>query len=222
MESKYEFACDVCEKPATWIRRTQFAGSHPFCTEHAEKEEDFGKSNLYPSFWKELSVQEKSLMKRERNKAVPAVYLILERDDGCILLMRRCNTGYQDGNYNLPSGHVEDGELPKAAMVREAKEEIGIDVTEDDLEFVHASYRPKHDETGNRVDLFFCTKIWSGQVINAEPDKCDDLKWMDPDDLPANMTPHVRRIIEDIWEGIMYSEINTDFLKNEGVYLLDQ
>ncbi|MEK7074529.1 MAG: NUDIX domain-containing protein [Patescibacteria group bacterium] len=222
MEIEYGFTCDLCEKPATWIRRTQFAGTHPFCTEHAKEEKDFGTFDSSYFFWKELSVEEKSPMKRERNKAVPAVYLILERDDGCILLMRRCNTGYQDGNYNLPSGHVEDGELPKAAMVREAKEEIGIDVAQEDLEFVHASYRPKHDETGNRGDLFFCTKKWSGEVINAEPGKCDDLKWTDPDDLPHNTTPHVRKIIEDIWEGITYSEIDTDFLKNERVYLLDQ
>jgi 8-oxo-dGTP pyrophosphatase MutT (NUDIX family) len=136
--------------------------------------------------------------------------------------MRRFNTGYQDGNYNLPSGHVEDGELPKAAMMREAKEEIGVDVAEEDFEFAHASYRPKHDETGDRVDFFFCTKKWSGEIMNAEPKKCDDLKWTDPDDLPRNTTPHVRRIIEDISEGITYSEIDIDFLKNEGVYLLDQ
>ena len=134
MEIEYGFTCDLCEKPATWIRRTQFVGTHPFCTEHAKEEKDFGTFDSSYFFWKELSVEEKSPMKRERNKAVPAVYLILERDDGCILLMRRCNTGYQDGNYNLPSGHVEDGELPKAAMVREAKEEIGIDVAQEDLE----------------------------------------------------------------------------------------
>ena len=222
METEYGFTCDVCGKSATWIRCTQFAGTHHFCTEHAKAEKDFWKSDSSYFYWKELCVQEKIMTRRERNKAVPAVYLILERDDGCILLMRRCNTGYQDGNYNLPSGHVEDGELPKAAMVREAKEEIGIDVAQEDLEFVHASYRPKHDETGNRVDIFFATKKWSGEITNVETDKCDDLKWIDPDDLPVNTTPHVRRIIEDIWEGIMYSEIDTDFLKNEGVYLLDQ
>lgn len=222
MEKEHGFTCDSCEKPATWIRHTQFAGSHPFCIEHAEQEENFGKSDSLYFYWQELSVQEKFLIKRERSKAVPAVYLILERDDGCILLMRRCHTGYQDGNYNLPSGHVEDGELPRAAMVREAKEEIGIDVAEDDLEFAHMSYRPKHDETGNRVDLFFYAKQWSGEIINAEPDKCDDLKWTDPDDLPRNTTPHVQRIIEDIREGVMYSEIDVDFLKEHGVYLLEE
>lgn len=44
-----------CGKPATWVRRTQFAGSHPFCTEHAKQEEDFGTGSSY-SFWKEIPV----------------------------------------------------------------------------------------------------------------------------------------------------------------------
>ncbi|GEM_PF-582176 len=221
MEEKYGFTCDKCDKPAAWMRHTQFAGKHPFCTKDAKKERDFGKSD-WSFYWEKLPAQEKILVKRERNKAVPAVYLILERSDGCVLFMRRCNTGYQDGKYSLPSGHIEDGELPKAAMIREAKEEIGIDIAEDDLEFAHASYRPKHDETGNRVDLFFSTAKWSGEIINAEPDKCDELQWMDPDGLSWTTLPHVRRIIEDIWDGITYSELDIDFLKNEGVYLLDE
>jgi hypothetical protein len=44
-----------CGKPATWVRHTQFAGSHPFCAEHAKMEEDFGQSDSSYFFWKELS-----------------------------------------------------------------------------------------------------------------------------------------------------------------------
>ena len=146
------------------------------------------------------------MIMKKRNKAVPAVYIILEKA-GKILLARRCNTGYQDGNYNVPSGHVEEGEYPKAAIIREAKEEINIDLVEDDLEFVHASYRLPHDETGNRVDLFFRASHWSGELMNAEPYKCDDLRWFDPYDLPENMTPHVAAIIGYIQKKIIYSEL---------------
>lgn len=213
-------AFGVCKNSITWIRHTQFAGDHYFCTQHAKQEKNFGQEDSSYFYWEKLAVP---LTTHERSKAVPAVYLFVERDDdGYILLMRRCNTGYQDGNYNLPSGHVEDGELPKAAMRREAKEEIGIDVAEDELEFVHASYRPRHDETGNRVDIFFRTVQWVGEITNVETGKCDDLKWVDPHNLPHNTTPHVRRIIEDILEGETYSEIDIDFLKHEGMYLLNQ
>jgi len=33
--------CSLCDKPATWMRYTQFAGNHPFCDKHAELESDF-------------------------------------------------------------------------------------------------------------------------------------------------------------------------------------
>ena len=156
-----------------------------------------------------------------RNKAVPAVYVFLERG-GEILLARRANTGYQDGNYNVPSGHVEASELPKTAMVREAKEEIGIDLLPEDLELVHISYRPKHDETGDRVDFFFRARKWGGEVTNMEPEKCDDLRWVKPTDLPASMTPHVREAIESMVNGVLFSELGVDFLKANNVWMLPE
>ncbi len=156
-----------------------------------------------------------------RNKAIPAVYVFLEQE-GKILLARRANTGYQDGNYNVPSGHVEASELPKAAMVREAKEEVGVELLPEDLELVHVSYRPQHDETGDRVDFFFRATKWTGEVTNMEPNKCDDLKWTKPTELPATMTPHVREAIESMLNGVMFSELDADWLKAKGVWLLPE
>ena len=91
---------------------------------------------------------------KERNKAVPAVYLILEKD-GEVLLGRRKGSGYFDGWYALPAGHVEADELPLAALVRETKEEIDVSINLEDLKLVYTMYRPKHDETGERFDMFF-------------------------------------------------------------------
>ena len=47
-----------CGKPATWVRYTQFSGNHPFCTEHAKLENDFGKSDPSYFFWKEIPADE--------------------------------------------------------------------------------------------------------------------------------------------------------------------
>ena len=53
-----------------------------------------------------------------------AVYLLLLRE-GQVLLLRRHNTGYEDGNYSVIAGHVEPGERITQALVREAAEEAG-------------------------------------------------------------------------------------------------
>jgi ADP-ribose pyrophosphatase YjhB (NUDIX family) len=135
-----------------------------------------------------------------RNPAVTASYLVL-RDGDKILFARRCNTGYQDGNYQVPAGHVDAGELPSEALIREVAEEIGITIVPEDVKFVHTSFRPKTDSTGDRVDYFFEVNKWKGEVINCEPDKCDDLLWVKPSEMPENTTPHVKVAIECIEKG---------------------
>ena len=45
--------CIECNKPAQWVRCTQFAGEHPYCEEHAQLESDFNDIDSY-LFWKEL------------------------------------------------------------------------------------------------------------------------------------------------------------------------
>ena len=148
-------------------------------------------------------------MQKERNKAVPAVYLILRKGDE-ILLMRRQGSGYYDGWYSLPAGHIEAGELPLAGLMREAREELGIELSKRDITLVHSMYRTKHDETGDRVDYFFVTSQWSGEIKNTEPHKCDDIRWFSIDALPDNTMHHVRDAIECINKNIPYSELGQD------------
>jgi 8-oxo-dGTP diphosphatase len=156
---------------------------------------------------------------KERNKAVAAVYIILEKG-GKILFGKRINTGYQDGNYQFPAGHVEEGELPTHAIIREAKEEVNVDLSPADLQLIHVSFRPKHDQTGDRVEFFFKAKTWGGELKNMEPEKCEDLKWIKIDELPENTVFHVKKAMESIQKGEFFNEIPVDVLKKEGLYTL--
>lgn len=133
-----------------------------------------------------------------------AAYLLLIKD-GHVLLLRRYNTGFQDGNYSLPAGHVEPGENFTQAIIREAKEETGVIVTEEELKTAHVLHRLNpHERT--YVDIFFITEKWSGDPENKEPEKCDDLSWFPLTNLPDNTVPYVRQVIENSLKNIPYSE----------------
>lgn len=147
-------------------------------------------------------------MKEKRHKMVPASYLLLMKNKKAFLI-RRYNTGYQDGFYGFCAGHVERGETFRETIIREAKEEIGIDLKIDDLEVVYTMQRnslPNSEELRHRIDIFFQAKNWKGEPRNAEPDKCDDAGWFSLDSLPEKTIPFVRNVLSGIRKGEFYSE----------------
>ncbi len=137
-----------------------------------------------------------------RNQNIVAVHLFFLRE-AQILLLRRFNTGYEDGKYSVVAGHVEAEETVTQAAIREAKEEVGVSVKMDDLEVVHVMHRKSSDE---RIDFFMAVKRWSNDISNCEPDKCDELTWYPVSELPEDVIPYVRHAIEGYQKGIHYSE----------------
>jgi len=120
-----------------------------------------------------------------------------------VLISRRFNTGYEDGNYSVPAGHLDGGEAVRQAMIREAKEELGAVIHPDDLAFVGVFHRRSDAE---RVDFFFSAQKWVGSPENREPDKCDQLKWFPMNALPGKMVPYIRRAIENFLAGDIFDE----------------
>lgn len=142
-------------------------------------------------------------IKKERFKVIPAVYLILVRNEKILLLLRK-NTGYQDGNYSLPAGHMDGGETALQALCREAQEEINITLDPAQTKCVHFMHRMARD--GERFDIFFSAEEWIGSPINNEPHKCAEIRWASPHDLPPNMAPEVREAIKNWIAGVHYSD----------------
>jgi len=132
-----------------------------------------------------------------RFQLLSAVHLFLIRD-GQILLLRRFNTGYEDGNYSVPAGHLDGGEQIKAAMIREAQEEVCIKLDSQALEVVGVMHRLSNDE---RIDWFLAADAWSGEIANGEPECCNDLRWFDLDALPDNIIPYVRQALKNFQQG---------------------
>lgn len=119
------------------------------------------------------------------------VHLVLERD-GEILLMRRAGTGFFDGMWSLPGGHVEADESLRTAACREAAEELGLALREADLQVLGVVHR-KSDT--NRIDFFLRACVWAGEPRIAEPDKCDALAWCAVAGLPGETVPYVREAL---------------------------
>ena len=129
-----------------------------------------------------------------------SVHLLLVRD-GTVLLLRRYNTGFEDGNYSVVAGHIDGGEDLKAAIMREAREEAGIEISRSNLEVVGVMHFKGDTEY---IHFFLKASMWSGEVTNVEPDKCDDLRWFGVHDLPDNTISYIRRAIENYCNGICF------------------
>ena len=137
----------------------------------------------------------------ERYKSKIAVNLILTKENQ-ILLARRFQTGWQDGNYGLPSGHLETDETLIEALLRETKEEIGINLDQKDVKFIHVS----HSKFSNYTHFFFTASKWTGEPSNQEPNKCDDVKWFPTENLPKNIIPLIKEAIIQYQKGSFFSE----------------
>jgi 8-oxo-dGTP pyrophosphatase MutT (NUDIX family) len=139
-----------------------------------------------------------------KHRLITDLHLIL-RDGASVLFGLRRNTGFADGLYHLPAGHLEADETVIAGAAREAKEELGIDIALVDLELVHTMHLRE-----GRLSLFFEVRDWSGEISNAEPDKCASLAWIPRDALPQNLVPYARAALERIESGQRLSTFGWD------------
>jgi len=147
----------------------------------------------------------------ERHKSMIVVDLMLTRINENtgkkeVLLALRKNTGYNDGEYELPGGHVDENEDLMNAMVREAYEELGIKLKVEELKIEHILHHYK----GNRLNFILTTKKYEGELKIGEPDKCEKIEWFDIENLPQNMYKRAEKVIREINSGVFYD--NSDFL----------
>ena len=140
---------------------------------------------------------------------VPAAYLLMLRQSResaqqpertRVLLQLRRATGYMDGYWACgAAGHVEAGESVMQAVVREAAEEVGVDIALEDVHPLTVMHR-SNDVGGaaleQRVDFFFTARRWSGEPTAAEPERNAGLRWFALDELPERVPPHERAVMD--------------------------
>lgn len=129
-----------------------------------------------------------------RLKMVIGAHLVLRKGEE-VLLARRYNTGFCDGDYNFPCGHMDPDEDVKDALIREAFEEVGVKIDKSNLRMLGATHWRAKKQS---VNFFFECSDWEGELKNMEPHKCDDVSWFPLNNLPNSLVKQTKLVLEKI------------------------
>jgi 8-oxo-dGTP pyrophosphatase MutT (NUDIX family) len=137
-------------------------------------------------------------------RVVSAAAALIFDTNGRVLLMRE---GYGRKRYGLPGGVIEEGETPRAAAVREVKEELGLDVEATELVAVY-HLRTQRSEG---LRFFFRCEILHGEPAIPDTGEVTDFLWSSPTALPSPTTTTAPFAIRDGSAGhtCVYREIDT-------------
>ncbi|MEU3617038.1 NUDIX domain-containing protein [Streptomyces sp. NPDC006872] len=141
---------------------------------------------------------------------VVGVHLYLERDGKILLGLRHPDSPFAPRHHHFLAGHCEQ-ESAVACLVREAREEAGLEMEAQDVELAHVVHVVDAPGTQPRLQLVFRARRLRGEPQLLEPDKCLGWHWWPLDALPEPMVPYARAAITGIQEGRLYTELGWDF-----------
>ena len=144
-----------------------------------------------------------------REEFLSAIYMIIRNEKKEILFQRRCGSKLWPNFLGLPAGHVDSGEDVYQALVREAKEELSIDITTNDIEDTFVVNRINKN-LKPYYDVYFVIKNYEGTIKINEPNKCQKLKWVLDDNIPDDVIEFEKVALDNYKKGIKFSSIRID------------
>ena len=131
----------------------------------------------------------------DSTRRIRVVAAVIEQQ-GRYLITQRRSTGRLAGLWEFPSGKVEPGETDEAALKREIRERVGVDVR---IQCLKA--RRTHQYVGYSVDLvLYEASILPGQ--EPRPMKVADLRWAAPHELEQYPFPPADQATTDQLLGL--------------------
>ena len=122
----------------------------------------------------------------------------LVRDDRVLLVHRHPERRHYPNCWDLVGGHIELGESPREAAIRECVEEIGVHI-----------YDPiaiPMEIADNTLDMHgFLVTRWDGEPVNASPEEHDDLRWFRSNDLAYVTMAHPTNV-ENIRSAMQFAQ----------------
>jgi 8-oxo-dGTP pyrophosphatase MutT (NUDIX family) len=140
-----------------------------------------------------------------RYRMLVRVHTILRTGDRVVFTRRAAGLA-AGGRWQLPGGHVEEGESVVAAAIRETLEEVGVRLAPADTRFVHAvNHRVATGAT--RLALFFEAAGWTGEPRNAEPATCDGIGLYPLAEPPRPLVPYIAEGLAGIQAGSTFTTL---------------
>lgn len=129
------------------------------------------------------------------NQRVGVGCAVIIMRDGKFLMIKRAGK-HGPETWSVPGGWQEIGETFEQASRREVAEEVGCEIANLRFGAVTNNYFP--EEGVHSISIFSLADWVSGEPQNLEPEKCEELKWVDFDNLPSPLfTP---------WQELLKSE----------------
>ena len=141
----------------------------------------------------------------ERFRIVGGVLCLIIKDYKVLMLLRKGK--FDAGKYSVPGGCMEDGETVTMAAMREVKEEVGLDIKEEDIEVVTTFHR-MCPWGWQSVEFVAVVTEFSGEPKVMEPEKSDKVEWFSMDNLPENISLYAKKAIENYINEESFSEID--------------
>ncbi len=120
---------------------------------------------------------------------LPVTAGIIRRNGKILLAKRRDDCPWQPNRWEFPGGKIEEGESPEECLMREIKEELGIDITID-KHLTTVSHIYKKDDKELAIRLMTYLADWkAGEVKNlavkesvwVEPTRLKDFEFAEAD-----------------------------------------
>lgn len=120
----------------------------------------------------------------EKNPTMIVAAAALVDFEGRVLLQQRSAHRRYAGMWEFPGGKVEQGETPEAALIRELKEELGIET--DQACLAPAAFASHETDQDHILLLIYVCRKWRGTPAALD---ADGLRWVRPKDMFALEMP---------------------------------
>ncbi|MFX4291818.1 NUDIX domain-containing protein [Streptomyces bohaiensis] len=200
-----EFAVDDVPTAASRARRLGATAAGPITEDRAELRDPGGTRFALlrrPGALPTPAVPTPAVAAASMTLLAAAVVVHDTAADRVVMLRRGPDAKFGRGLWDVPVGKCDPGEAVPDAAVRELHEETGLVVDPADLRLGHVVHGARGAEApGGFLTVVFVTERWSGDLVNREPAKHSEARWVPTGDLPSDVVFSADRLLEAALSG---------------------